>query len=117
MQMKSSSTVAQINGRVIIIPGEQIAKTSYKSKRFVTKVMFLGAVAGARNEWRKESLFDRIKVLRPFVETTAPKLSTANRPKGAPVTAALSVDKQLYRMFFIEKLFPAVRIKFPFGSG
>ncbi len=40
--------LTQIESRVITIPEEEIRKTSLKSKRFVTKVMFIAAVAHPR---------------------------------------------------------------------
>ncbi len=45
------------------------------------------------------------------------KFASKNGPKGSPVTSTLSVHKDLHRNFLIEKLFSAVRNKFPFGSG
>ncbi len=57
--------------------------------------MFLAALAGPRNDRHEESSFDAKIGLWPFEETTSAKPSSANRPKGSPVTIALSADKEL----------------------
>ncbi len=67
--------------------------------------MFLAAVAHPRYDRHRKSFFDGKIGLWPFVETRAAKRGSMNRPKGAPVTTPLTVDKDLYRKFLIEKFF------------
>ena len=59
--------VMQMNGRTITVTGELIEKTSLKSKRFLTKIMFLGAVAVLRHDHHRKSYFNGRIGIWPFV--------------------------------------------------
>ena len=88
--------IMKLNGRVITVTKEVIHKTSLKSKRFLTKVMFLSAGAVPRYDYHRKSYFDGRIGLWPFVQHTEAKPSSKHRPKGASVTVPLSVDKNVY---------------------
>lgn len=109
--------IMQLNGRVITVPGEEIRKTSLKSKRFLTKVMFLSAVTVPRYDYHNKKWFDGRIGLWPFVQESKAKRNSKIRPKGAVVMVPVAVDKHLYRKFLIEKVFPAIRYRFPSGYG
>ena len=105
--------IMSLKVRTIIVPGEKVEKSSAKSNRFITKVIFLAAVAHPRYDSHSRSYFDGNIGIWPFVETRAAKRTSVNRPKGTPVTSLLNVDRNVYRNFIAEKLYPAIRDKFP----
>ncbi len=98
-------------------PAKKSQKTSVKSKRFITKVMFLAAVGVPRYDNHRESYFDGKIGVWPFVETGDAIWSSCNRPKGTSITKLVNVDKRIYQEFLIKHLFPAIRNKFPQSSG
>ena len=53
----------------------------------------------------------------PIVATNPARRFSINRPKGAPETTPLTVDKAIYKKLLIEKVFPAIRDLFPSGTG
>ena len=84
-----------------------------KSKRFITKVMFLAAVSQpcwdtSRNQWwnGKIGIF-------PFTYQEPAKRNSKNRVKGTMETKAMNVDKNAYRKMLIEKVIPAIVQKLP----
>ena len=79
--------------------------------------MFLAAVANHRYGSHSRSYFDGKIGIWPFVETIAAKRNSVNRPKGTTVTSFINVDRNVYRNFIREKLYPAIRDKFPSGYG
>ncbi len=110
--------LTQIKGRVInISEEEEIRKTSLKRKRFVTKVIFITAVAHPRYDRTRKAEFHGKIGIWPIVATNPARHSSINRPKGAPVTTPLTVDKAIYKKLLIEKVFPAIRDLFPSGTG
>ncbi len=107
----------KLKGRVIVVPGEEIKKTSIKSKRFITKVMFLSAVAVPRYDHHRKRFFDGKIGIWPFTSTTTAKRSSRNRPEGCLVTVPLNVDRDFYRQFLVENVFSAIRENFPTNTG
>ena len=93
---------------------EEIPTRTSKSKRFVTKVMFLGAVARPRWDHHKNRMFDGKLGIWPFTEVVEAQRTSANRPAGTLITKALtSVTTDVYRKWLIEWLLPAIKEKFP----
>ncbi|KAH9106366.1 hypothetical protein AeMF1_018014 [Aphanomyces euteiches] len=66
---------------------EVVPCRSGKSRHFVTKVMFLAAVARPRYDYSKKKIFDGKLGVWPLVETTVAKRGTKNRAKGTPFVA------------------------------
>ncbi|XP_026428378.1 uncharacterized protein LOC113324270 [Papaver somniferum] len=82
-----------------------------KSKNFITKIMFLTAVA------RPRLGFDGKIGIWPFVVKEAAKRTSKNRKAGTMETKAMkSIDKDVMRCFLIEKLLPAIKKKWPFNN-
>ena len=93
---------------------EDPPERSCKSKRFITKIMFLAAVAKPRWDPHKKKHFDGKIGIWPFARSDVAKRSSKNRKKGAPATIPISsVDKAASKKWLIEKAIPAARSKFP----
>ncbi|KAF0733941.1 hypothetical protein AaE_009173 [Aphanomyces astaci] len=90
---------------------EELPKRQLKSKRFITKVMFLAAVARPRYDPHKKGFFDGKIGIWPFVETVIAKRNSPNRPKGTPLIVQVTAD--VYRGMIIEKVIPAIKAKVP----
>ena len=73
--------------------------------------MFLCAVAKPRLDSTTNTWFDGKVGCWPFIETIEAKRTSVNRPKGARVTAGVSVDKATYKDMLIKKLLPAIKAK------
>ena len=88
-----------------------------KSKRFVTKVMFLAAVARPRWDRCRNSYFSGKLGVWPFVTFEIARRSSRNRPAGTLVTKPMtSVTNVEYRQVLINKLLPAIAEKWPRGT-
>ncbi|XP_056688897.1 uncharacterized protein [Spinacia oleracea] len=100
--------------RYYLLPGELGPYRSCKSKRFITKVMFLCAVARPRFNANKECIFDGKIGMFPFVRWVPAKRRSRNRPACTlelkPVT---SVTKECYRNMLIRQVIPAIMQKWP----
>ncbi|KAF0682515.1 Aste57867_25371 [Aphanomyces stellatus] len=75
---------------------EVLALRAAKSKRFLTKVMFLAAVARPRYDVNRKRIFDGKIGIWPFVEKSPAKRKSKNRAKGTLVTKSVSVDSAVY---------------------
>ncbi|KAF0705499.1 hypothetical protein AaE_014485 [Aphanomyces astaci] len=87
-----------------------------KSKRFITKVMFLAAVARPRYDFHKKSMFDGKLGVWPFIEKVPAKRGSKNRPKGTIVTVPQTVTADVYRDMILKNVVPAIKSKFPLGD-
>lgn len=76
--------------------------------------MFLGCVARSRFDETRNEIFDGKLGLFPFVYEEPAKSSSKNRPAGTmQVKPIQSITKEVIKKFMIEKLFPAIRKKWP----
>lgn len=94
-------------------PEEEIPHRYVQSKRFITKVMFLCAVARPRHDSNGKVIFDGKIGFWPFVEQVAAKIYSKNRPKGTLELKPVNVDKTVYRDIIVENLIPAIKSKRP----
>ncbi|ETV69288.1 hypothetical protein H257_14915 [Aphanomyces astaci] len=92
------------------------AARSVKSKNFITKVMFLAAVARPRYNPSTKVSFDGKIGVWPFVEVAPAIRGSKNRPKGAPVTVPKNVNGTVYKAFILGRVVPAIIKKFPPGD-
>ncbi|GJQ67459.1 hypothetical protein Trydic_g8303 [Trypoxylus dichotomus] len=82
-----------------------------KSKRFITKVMFMAAVARPRA--RKQYFNDKIESW-PFVCKEYVKRNSKNRTRGTMVTKNIEFSKAAEcKKMIIDNVLPAIRSKFP----
>ncbi|ETV85062.1 hypothetical protein H257_02939 [Aphanomyces astaci] len=99
--------------KVYLVPGEAPPRRSWKSKRFIPKVMFLGAVARPRINGDRSVVFNGKIGMWPFVRLVPALRNSRNRPAGTMVTKLVNVDAAVYRDFVINKVVPAIKASFP----
>ena len=108
--------VMHLHGWTITVPREVIDETSLKIKRFLTKIKFLVAVAVPRYKHHRKSSFDGKIGIWTFLEKVVAKRTSKNSSKGTLVTDTANADKKLYYKFLTDKVFPAIRTRFPNGK-
>lgn len=93
---------------------EPVPHRQCKSKRFITKVMFMAAVARPRWDPSKNEYFDGKIGIWPFTFKENAKRNSKNRSKGTPVTKVMeTIGREEIRNMLIENVLPAIREKFP----
>ncbi|ETV97219.1 hypothetical protein H310_09601 [Aphanomyces invadans] len=92
---------------------EELAHRAAKSKRVITKVMFLDAVARPRYDHHLMRMFDGKLGIWPFVQRIPAARNSKNRPKGTLVTTPLNVDAKVYTASVLNNVVPAIAAKFP----
>ncbi|KAF0700353.1 Aste57867_9103 [Aphanomyces stellatus] len=95
--------------KVYLVDGEEVKHRCSKSKRFVSKVMFLCAVARPR----KNEGFNGKIGMWPFVEQRPAVRISRNRPAGTMVTSLVNVNANTYRDYVLNKVVPAIKANFP----
>jgi hypothetical protein len=97
-----------------LLPDEDEPHRTCKSKNFIAKVMFLVAQARPRFDAQGNEIFDGKIGIFPFVTKEPAKRTSANRVAGTMETKAMtSVNRDVIRSFFIEKVLPAIKAKWP----
>ncbi|XP_058208226.1 uncharacterized protein LOC131321239 [Rhododendron vialii] len=97
-----------------LLPEEPEPHRTCKSKRFITKVMFLAAVARPRFDANRNPIFSGKIGIFPFTYKEPAKRSSKNRAAGTLETKAITaVTKEITRSCLIEKVLPAIRSKWP----
>ncbi|KAF0710382.1 hypothetical protein As57867_005530, partial [Aphanomyces stellatus] len=89
--------LSKIKRRFYVFHDEELALRAVQSKKFITKVMFMAAVARPRYDYTKNRMFDGKLGVWPFVESTLAIRSSKNRPKGTPITSPTTVTGDVYR--------------------
>ncbi|CAN0453030.1 unnamed protein product, partial [Ascophyllum nodosum] len=84
-----------------------------QSKRFITKVMFLTAVARPRWNTATNSQFTGKIGMWAFTETAPALRNSRHRPAGTPVTRCVEVTKETYKAKLIESVIPAIKERWP----
>ncbi|KAH7839797.1 hypothetical protein Vadar_009016 [Vaccinium darrowii] len=101
-----------------LLPEEDEPLHTCKSKRFITKVMFLAAVARPRFDTNQNEVFSGKIGIFPFTIKEPAKRSSKNRCAGTLETKAITqVTKQIIRSCMIEKVLLAIRSKWPRSCG
>lgn len=102
--------------RYYLVPGEDGPLRTCKSKKIITKVMFLAAVARPRFDALGNEVFSGKIGIFPLTTLEPAKRSSKNRVRGTLETKPiLSVTKDVTRSWLIEKVLPAIRAKWPQG--
>ena len=97
-----------------LLLNEAPPKRSTKSKRFITKVMCMTAIARPRFDFNKKHLFDGKIGICPFFYQEEAKQNSKNRAKGTLETKAVtSVTKDDVRQLLLDKVIPAIKSKWP----
>ncbi|GMF25502.1 unnamed protein product [Phytophthora lilii] len=107
-----------VKRRYYLLPGEEAPHQQVRSKRFITEVMMLAAVARPRWDAASGTYFDGKLGIRPFIVRQPAVRSNSRRPAGTMITKEQSVNKEAYRSKLIQHLLPAVRDLWPSaGNG
>ena len=109
--------ITRINQKYYLLPDEEPPERSCKSKRFITKVMFMAAVARPRYNPNKKALFNGKIGIWPFVYKEPATRNSKNRAKGTLETKNIqSINKKETKKMILEKVVPAIKEKWPLGS-
>ncbi|KAK1934101.1 hypothetical protein P3T76_011304 [Phytophthora citrophthora] len=101
------------NTEFYLAKDEALPYRSSPNKRYIGKVMFLAAVARPRYGFGKKSYFDGKIDIWHIVEQTVAQRGSKNRSKGSPITKNIFMTRQVYTKMLCEKVFPAIRDKWP----
>ena len=83
------------------------------SKLFITKVMFLAAVARPRYDYGRNRGFDGKIGIFPSTRLREAKRTTKNQVKGDLIMEPLSVDKTVYYDTLVDDVLPAIKRTWP----
>lgn len=96
---------------------EDMPHRTCKSKRYITKVMFMAAVARPRWDSNNVCTFDGKLGIWPFVYESPAQRNSKNRVKGTIETKCIeSITQEETRKMMLTKLYPAIREKWPVES-
>jgi hypothetical protein len=104
----------------LLAPDEDPPVRRCRSKRYISKVMFL--CAQARPRWINGKYWDGKIGIWPIGHVGETERASQYRPAGYPVWVNESVTREKYRQVMIEDVLPAIVVKFPstymeFGRG
>ncbi|CEG36307.1 uncharacterized protein PHALS_02214 [Plasmopara halstedii] len=106
--------ITKTNAKYYRALGKQAPHRTYQSKRFITKVMFLAAVARPRFDSYHQRKFDGRTGMLPFVYQEAAKRCSKNCEAGALETKCIqSISKEEVKKKLIKCVLPAIREKWP----
>ncbi|XP_042044931.1 uncharacterized protein LOC121790904 [Salvia splendens] len=106
--------MTKTSDRYYLLPDENEPYRSCKSKRFITKVMFMCAVCRPHFAENGEVIFDGKIGIFPFTTMEPAKRRSKNRPRGTLETKPIqSVNKEVMRECLIQKIIPAIKAKWP----
>jgi hypothetical protein len=105
--------ISEVMLHMYLVPGEHPPERSCPHKSHIIKVMFLAAIAKPRYNADGECTFDGKIGMWPFIERVAAQRNSSNRPAGTIETKCVTVTKQVYREYMIEKVIPAIKEKWP----
>lgn len=93
--------------KIIMAPDEIEPTRQTQSKRYITKVMFMCAVARPRGD------FDGKIGIWAFTTTEQAQRNSKNHRRGDLVVKPQNIDKDVYREMLIDNVLPAILEKFP----
>lgn len=106
--------ITEQTSRFYLAPGEEPPQRTCKSKRFITKVMFMAAVVVPRFDTGRNCAFDGKIGIFPFIFQEPAKRSSKNRQAGTLETKCItSIDKFETRKMLSEQVLPAIRATWP----
>ncbi|CAN0269866.1 unnamed protein product [Pylaiella littoralis] len=84
-----------------------------QSKRFITKVMFIAAVARPRHNPDANAHFNGKIGMWAFTEKVPAVRNSRNRAAGTLVTKCVEVTKETYKAKLVDDVIPAIKEKWP----
>ena len=97
----------------IIAADEEEPYRHVQHKSFLTKIMFLCAVARPRYDMRRNAWFDRKIGIWPIGKWEPAKRSSKKHAKRTPVWKNQCITSDVYHEYLIQKFLPAVKEKWP----
>ena len=106
--------LTKIKNKYFLVPGEDIPNRQVCNKRFITKVMFMAAVARPRYDYNKKAMFDGKIGIWPFVYKDTAKRTTHKQKKGDLITKIIpKINRDVVRKMLIDNVLPAIKSKWP----
>ncbi|KAH9147051.1 hypothetical protein AeRB84_009242 [Aphanomyces euteiches] len=105
--------LTKVNGKYYVYDDEDLPTRHVRSKRLMTKVMFLAAVARPRYDYKRREMFDGKLGIWPFVHRVPALRSSVNRPRGTIVTHPKQVNAASYLEMLQQNVVPAIKAKMP----
>ncbi|XP_074300538.1 uncharacterized protein LOC141631814 [Silene latifolia] len=106
--------MTQKSSRVYLTKGETHPYRSCKSKRFITKVMFMAIVSRPIYDENKALIFDGKIGLFPFNFQQPAQRRSRNREAGTLETKPVaSINREVTKAMFMDKVLPAIKSKWP----
>jgi len=104
----------KVKRKVILCHDEEEPHRVTKNKGHIRKVMFLCAVTKPCFDAHKKMPFDGKIGIWPFISDRVVQRSSAYHKRGDVVMEPiLSIDRDIYRSFILEKVLPAIKEKVP----
>ncbi|ETV64045.1 hypothetical protein H257_19013, partial [Aphanomyces astaci] len=100
-------------GKFYVYDDETLPHRQSKSKRFITKLMFLCAVARPRYDVSIRRMFNGKIGMWPFVVKAPAQRNSKNRPRGTMLTEPQNVTAQVYQDMLLTRVIPAIKMKLP----
>ena len=101
----------------IIAADEEEPYRHIQHKSFLTKIMFLCAVARPRYDTNKNAWFDRKIGIWPIGKWEPVKGSSKKCAKGTPVWKNQCITRDVYHEYLIQKFLPGVKERWPMRNG
>ena len=106
--------LTEVKRSYYLMLNEEEPERNCKSKRFITKVMFMAAVARPRYDAHQKHYFDGKIGIWPFVYQEPAQRNSKNRAKGTIITKKVeSVTAVHCKNMIMENVIPAIKSKFP----
>jgi hypothetical protein len=102
--------------KYILVEGEEAPKRNVKHKKYMSKVMFLCAIARPRYDYTKNCWWDGKLGMWPIGYYDKAQRSSVNRPAGTRVWKNQNMDFAVFRMMIIDDLIPAIQALWPAGE-
>ncbi|XP_057789161.1 uncharacterized protein LOC131006021 [Salvia miltiorrhiza] len=110
--------ITKTNHRFYLTPQETEPHRTCKSKKFITKVMFMCAVCRPIFDTDGSVLFDGKIGIFPFTEMVPAKRSSKNRQAGTLEEKTIqSITKEVIKDCIINKIIPAIKAKWPANAS
>ena len=105
------------DGQCFIIAADEAEPYRHvQPKSFLTKIMFLCAVARPRYDMNKNARFDGKIGIWPIGKWEPEKRSSKKHAKGTSVWKNQSITRDVYREYLIQKLLPAIKQKWSMNN-
>ncbi|XP_042016290.1 uncharacterized protein LOC121764314 [Salvia splendens] len=110
--------MTKVSDRYYLLPDEDEPYRTCKSKRYITKVMFMCAVSRPHFGINGQSTYDGKVGIFPFTEFLPAQRRSKNRARGTMETKAInSVTKSVMKDCLIQQIIPAIKAKWPVGAS